>query len=383
LSADRWTPAAHGRYAEDAHSAVKIVARPGPEIELLARNPQAAGARTADASYRRINPRLVCADAIDCYPTWPRPTVIVSDGAYGLGSFPGDPRTVDGLAAWYEPHIAAWARYSLTSTTLWFWNSELGWATVHPLLVKAGWEYRNCHVWDKGIAHAAGNSNTKTLRKFPVVSELCVQYVRDVRLPVNGVPASLKVWLRHEWQRAGLPLCLTNTACGVLNAATRKYFTQCHLWYFPPPEAFDRFAAYANLHGKPEGRPYFSLDGERPATAAEWAQLRAKFRCEVGVTNVWREPAMRGQERMKERGRLACLHANQKPLKLLERIIKASSDAGDVVWEPFGGLCSVGVAAYRSLRAGYGAERVRNFYDLAIARLDRECAGPGFGRESA
>src|SRR5262249_17317575 len=132
------------------------------------------------------------------------------------------------------------------------------------------------------------------------------------------------------------PLSLANEACGVKNAATRKYFTQCHLWYCPPPEAFERFAAYVNRRGDPAGRPYFSADGERTLTSEEWAELRAKFHCEVGVTNVWREGAVRGAERFKDAASRA-IHTNQKPLKLMERIVRASSDPGDVVWEPFGG----------------------------------------------
>lgn len=332
------------------------------------------------ASTPRIPPRLYRGDVARLYHRWPRPIVIVSDGAYGLRSFPGDPSTADGLARWYEPHVAAWTERSLPSTTLWFWNTELGWATVHPLLARNGWEFRNCHIWDKGVGHVAGNSNTRTLRKFPVVSEICVQYVRDVRLPVRGRLVPLKVWLRHEWRRAGLSLHLANTACGVANAGTRKYFTQCHLWYFPPPEAFARLADYANRHGAPSGRPYFSLDGERPATGLEWARLRAKFHCRAGITNVWREPAMRGNERLKRTNRTACVHANQKPLKLLARIIEASSDPGDVVWEPFGGLCSVAVAAYRTGRACYSAERLADFHRLAAGRIRGEAAE---GRDQA
>ena len=48
------------------------------------------------------------------------------------------------------------------------------------------------------------------------------------------------------------------------------------------------------------------------------------------VTNVWSEPPIRGEERLKDRD-AKCLHANQKPLRLFERIILASSDSGDVV----------------------------------------------------
>jgi site-specific DNA-methyltransferase (adenine-specific) len=325
------------------------------------------------AARRDLRPVVVLGDSLDWYDSWPSPTVIVSDGAYGIGGFPGDPATPEGLVRWYGPHVAAWSRRALPSTTLWFWGTEIGWATVHPLLREHGWEYRSCHVWDKGLAHVAGNANTQTLRKFPVVTEVCVQYVREVMLDSCGMKLPMKAWLRREWERSGLPLSRTNEACGVKNAATRKYFTRCHLWYFPPASAFERIAAFANAHGRPEGRPYFSIDGRRALTGEEWAGLRAKFRCEVGVTNVWREPAVRGQERFKSDAR--ALHGNQKPLKLLDLIIRASSDPGDVVWEPFGGLCSVAVAAYASGRRGYSAEIAPRYHALAATRLARCAAG--------
>jgi site-specific DNA-methyltransferase (adenine-specific) len=315
-------------------------------------------------------PSIELADALECYSRWPIPTVIVSDGAYGVAGFPGDTPTAEGLIDWYTPHVTAWSAHAAPSTTLWFWGTEVGWATVHALLSRHGWEYRACHVWDKGIAHVAGNANTKTLRKFPVVSEVCVQYVRDVRFDVAGQKLTMKAWLRHEWERAGLPLYLTNEACGVRNAATRKYFTQCHLWYYPPPAAFERIAAYANEHGRPEGRPYFSIDGKRALTPHEWSQLRAKFHCDVGVTNVWNEPAVRGVERYKAEYR--SIHANQKPLKLLERIIRASSDPGDIIWDPFAGLGSVAVAAHRLDRPCYAAEISPTYHQLAQRRLQEE-----------
>lgn len=310
-------------------------------------------------------------DALHRYASWPSPTVIVSDGAYGVAGFPGDPPTHHGLAAWYEPHVAAWARHALPSTTLWFWNTEVGWATVHPVLERHGFEYRACHLWDKGIAHIAGNANTKTLRKFPVVTEVCAQYVRDVRLPSRGVLLPLKAWLRSEWERSGLPLALANEACGVKNAATRKYFTQCHLWYYPPPEAFERIVEFVNRRGAPAGRPYFTIDGKRSLKTSEWAALRAKFHCEVGITNAWSEPAVRGAERLKDGGARA-LHGNQKPLKLVERILRAASDPGDVVWEPFAGTATVSVAAMRMGRHAYAAEMNPAFYEAATRRIDAE-----------
>ena len=319
------------------------------------------------AAYRHRGATLRYGDFLRVSSDWPAPTVIVADGPYGVSSFPGDPASPDALPEWYRPHIVRWSERALPETTLWFWNTEIGWASVHPELAAHGWEYRSCHIWDKGIGHIAGNANSKTLRRFPVVTEVCAQYVRRATIGANGSAMGIKEWVRAEWERSGLPFGRANAACGVKNAATRKYLTKCRLWYFPPPEAFTRLSEYANRHGRPEGRPYYSLDGARPATAAEWSRMRAKFHCAVGITNVWREPAVRGEERLKEGHK--CVHINQKPLRLLEQIIRASSDPGDVVWEPFGGLCSAAIAAVNTGRRCYSAEILADYYGAARERL--------------
>lgn len=321
----------------------------------------------ATGTYTRDDVHLCSGDSLLLCQSWPAPTVIIVDGPYGIGSFPGDPPTPDSLAEWYRPHVQVWSSKSTPQTSLWFWNTELGWATVHPVFLENGWEYRSCHVWDKGIAHVAGNSNGQTLRKFPVVTEVCVHYVRKAEFQVNGSKLDMKKWLRHEWFRTGLPLYKANEACRVKNAATRKYLTDDHLWYYPPPEMFEQLAKYANRFGGKAGRPYFSIDGRRPMTREAWAQMRSKFNFENRVTNVWRHPSVRGSERLKQNSR--CVHLNQKPLSLLELIIRATSDRGDVVWEPFGGLCSVAVAARKLRRACYSAEVLPEFFAYSCQRL--------------
>ena len=319
-------------------------------------------------------------DALDAYAQWPTPSTIISDGAYGVGGFPGDPRTADGLADWYEPHIESWSKHARASSTLWFWNTELGWATVHPVLNHHGWEYVQTIVWDKGIAHIAGNVNGETIRRFPVVTEVCAFYRRRLEFPTPDGVMPAKQWLRYEWQRAGLRLQAANEACGVANAATRKYLTQDWLWYFPPPEMMHRLVLYANQHGRPDGAPYFSLDGKAPVSADEWSSLRDVWSHTHGITNVWAAPPLNGSERYKGNGvrsaprvhrpgRNAAVHLNQKPLEFMRRIVTASTQPGDVVWEPFGGLCSGVVAATESGREGYAAELVEHFADLAVERL--------------
>lgn len=324
--------------------------------------------------------QLHLGNSLDFYAQWPNPTVIVSDGGYGILGFEGDTTDHLGLPEWYEAHVAAWAKYALPETTLWFWNSEIGWAAVHPILEKYGWRYQNCNIWNKGKAHIAGNVNTGKIRRFPVVSEVCVQYVLETR--IGDLP--LKQWLRREWERSMLPLCKANEACGVADAAVRKYLDRGHLWYFPPPDMFLRLQQYANAHGDPQGRPYFSIDGKEPGTAEQWSTMRAKFCCPHGVTNVWDRPPVNGKERIKaSKGR--AVHLNQKPLDLMRMIVQASSEEGDVVWEPFGGLFSASFAACELHRRAHGAEIDHTYYQYGIKRFIEEApgyAGPLFRNAS-
>lgn len=306
-------------------------------------------------------------DSLEKYDNWKSPVCIISDGPYGIGGFPGDPLNVGELVEWYRPHIKAWTENSTPLTTLWFWNTEQGWATVHNEIVSQGWDFVNCHIWDKGKAHIAGNVNTKTLRKLPVVTEVCVQYVRRAEIKYENEVLELKEWLRREWKRTGLPMSKTNEACGVKDAATRKYFTNCHLWYFPPSEAFEKIVLYANANGNPDGKPYFSLDGRASLSKSDWEKMRSKFTCPYGINNVWREPSLKGKERL--RSGTKSLHLNQKPISLMKQIIEMSTDEGDIVWEPFGGLFSGTLAANLLHREAYSCEINREVYEHGLSRL--------------
>ncbi|MCC8335225.1 site-specific DNA-methyltransferase [Streptomyces sp. R1] len=319
-------------------------------------------------------------NALDAYKSWESPTTIISDGAYGVRGFHGDTTSPEELVDWYRPHIEAWSEAAAPATTLWFWNTEVGWATVHPLLIQNGWDYVQLVTWDKGIAHIAGNVNGKTIRRFPVVTEVCAFYQRRFEISTGSENMPVKKWLRAEWQRAGIPLNRANEACGVKNAATRKYLTQDWLWYWPPGEMMEKLAAYAELHGEPTDRPYYSLDGQRAVSAKEWDALRYQWNHRHGLTNVWARGPLHDDERLKGTLRRAAprvykptkgsaAHLNQKPLEFMERLVSAVTRPGDVVWEPFGGLASASVAAVALGRRAAVAEIDEEFQRLANERL--------------
>ncbi len=337
--------------------------------------------------------------ALDAYRTWPTPTCIVSDGAYGVAGFDGDPRTPDRLGEWYAPHVAAWTAAATARTSLWFWNTEVGWANVHPVLAAHGWKYVQTVTWDKGIGHIAGNVNGTTIRSLPCVTEVSVLYERTQVPFAHGV-TELRDWLRGEWRRTGLPFHLANEACGVKSAATRKYLASDDLWYMPPVEHFVALAEYANRHGDPGGAPYFvtaaqvaaartvreaallssaaatarweAMGAVRDAAKAQWETTRRVWNHEHGLTNVWTHPALRGAERVKVGGKP--VHTNQKPLEFMRRQVAASTLPGDVVWEPFGGLASATVAATGLGRDAYVAESNPRFWPVIDQRLGQVVA---------
>ena len=67
-------------------------------------------------------------------------------------------------------------------------------------------------------------------------------------------------------------------------------------------------------------------------------------------------------------------YPTQKPLALLERIIEASSNPGDVVLDPFAGCATSAVAAERLGRQWIGIDKQRFAVKLIVERLQREFA---------
>lgn len=87
--------------------------------------------------------------------------------------------------------------------------------------------------------------------------------------------------------------------------------------------------------------------------------------------NVWTIPRVR--YRMDEYEE----HPSQKPESLLERIIKASSNPGDTVLDPFAGTFTTGAVAMRLGRKSIGIELEEQFVKVGLRRLGLACEWRG------
>lgn len=63
-------------------------------------------------------------------------------------------------------------------------------------------------------------------------------------------------------------------------------------------------------------------------------------------------------------------HPTQKPLDLMRRIIKASSNEGDLILDPFMGSGTTGVAAVELKRKFIGIDLEQEYVELAIKRIE-------------
>jgi site-specific DNA-methyltransferase (adenine-specific) len=90
------------------------------------------------------------------------------------------------------------------------------------------------------------------------------------------------------------------------------------------------------------------------------------------MRNVWEIPPSQPTE--KTHGK----HPTQKPLKLLERILLASTNDGDIVLDPFNGSGTTAVAALRLNKRYLGIEISEEYLDLTVRRLEDDLRNPKF-----
>ena len=95
------------------------------------------------------------------------------------------------------------------------------------------------------------------------------------------------------------------------------------------------------------------------------------FNDDVQMRSDWLIPICSGPERLKDDGGRKA-HPTQKPESLLHRVILATTNAGDLVLDPFFGTGTTGAVAKRLGRRFIGIERDRDYAEAAAERIARE-----------
>lgn len=217
-------------------------------------------------------------------------------------------------------------------------------ALLVPYFDDLGLELRQQIIVDKGMRSVSGRA-TRKYKMFPNVTESILFIVKDNKKFV-------KTFLKDRQKAAGLTAKQINEALGVKSNGGGMWsiYTGNNVCeQFPTKE----------LWGKLSEILHFDLPYEK---------VSQTFNAQMGFTDVWRDIDFYEEKRY---------HPTQKPIKLIKRLIYASSNRGDIVLDPFIGSGSTPVAAVQLERNFLGFEVEKSYYEVALKRIE-ELKSPVF-----
>jgi len=150
--------------------------------------------------------------------------------------------------------------------------------------------------------------------------------------------------------------------CGVGNYC--HWFTESQ-WVFIPEEHYKKLQAEAKKVGEHDAfkREHDAFKREHDELKREFYATRAFFNnTHDNMTDVWQFERVTGEERHG--------HATPKPVEMMARAIKSSSNEGDAVGVPFAGTCPELIACEQLNRRCYGMEIDPLYCDVIVKRWE-------------
>ena len=308
----------------------------------------------------------------------------------------------------YIPWSIAWLqecqRVLKPNGVLYFWHNDM--AQVAQLLeairAHTDLELVSFCIWDKTDAYRAQTwhhrrpDGAAALRSWFNICEYCLHFFVAPKSAdqkwnhtglerINSNPECyrpLKEWYAREKERLGLTdrdiARAYEKATGKKPYMLRHYFRDSQ-FEIPTKEVWDQVYAPLGFRYIPHDsgggyngveedyermrQDYEALRQDYEKMRQSYEELRNYHRCDDMHCNVWHEPPIPSNNRY---------HTCQKPVSLLERMIRVSSRPGAVVLDPFMGSGSTGVAAVRSGRKFIGIEINKKYVDIAKQRIGEE-----------
>lgn len=210
-------------------------------------------------------------------------------------------------------------------------------ALLVPYFEELGLELRQQILVDKGMRAVSGRA-TKKYKLFPNTTESILFIVKDNKKMV-------KPFLKERQKEFGLSAKKINEALGVKSNGGGMWSI------YTGKNVCEQFPT-KKLWGKLQKILKFDLSYEEVAQT---------FNPQMGLTDIWRDIDFYKEKRF---------HSTQKPIKLIKRLIMASSKEGDIVLDPFGGSGSTALSSISLKRNYIIIEKDENYYNTIVHRID-------------
>ena len=210
-------------------------------------------------------------------------------------------------------------------------------ALLVPYFDDLGLDLRQQILVDKGMRAVSGRA-TKKYRLFPNTTESILFITKDNKKFV-------KPFLKERQQTLGLKAKEINERLGVKSNGGGMWsiYTGKNVCeQFPTKELWTKLEKV--------------LDFKLP-----YESVAQTFNPQMGVTDIWRDIDFYKEKRV---------HSTQKPLKLIQRLILASSNEGDLVLDPFAGSGSTALASIQLKRDYITFETDEKYYQEVLKRIE-------------
>lgn len=221
-------------------------------------------------------------------------------------------RTEEDYRKWCRQWFAEIARVCKRSASVYLFGYLRNLVHLFHDITELGFEFRQEIIVDKGMKSMAGRK-TSTYKQFPNTTETIFFFVFDAK------PA-IRQCLLERAQELSLDAKTINARLGVKSnggGVWSLYTGENILAQVPTPEMWERLESVLDFKAPEDLKGFF-------------------FEPQMGVTNVWQDIDFYAEDR---------IHRTQKPLRLIERLVLASSRPRQIVLDPFAGSGSTAVAA--------------------------------------
>jgi DNA modification methylase len=182
---------------------------------------------------------------------------------------------------------------------------------IMPILKEIGFELRQQIIIDKGIKSVAGRA-TKNYKMFPNTTESILFLIKDNKPFVKNTLLKRQKKLNLTSKEINERLGVKSNGGGMWSIYTGKNICE----QFPTKELWKKIEKILDFN--------ISYDS-----------VAQTYNPQMGLTDVWTDINFYSEKR---------IHPTQKPVKLIERLIIASSNKNNKVLDPFGGSGSTLIA---------------------------------------
>ena len=243
-------------------------------------------------------------------------------------------KSLDEYLIWIENIIKELDRVSKYSCSFWIFGYAYQLSHILPIIEKNNFTYRQHIVIDKGMRSVAGRTSNK-LKMFPTATEYVVYFHKEAR-------PFIKTYLQNKQQEKNISSSEINQFLG---------------------KAINGGGTWSTIAGKKQKNIQYP-------TLEDWNKLQElfgefdinyddyvfKFNIEPKLTDVWSDINFYDKTYKK-------FHPTQKPYKLIERLVKCSSNEGDNILDIFMGSGMTALVSKNLNRNFYGCEIEEKYFD--------------------